>query len=250
MIVATAHQPAFLPWLGLIHKIIMSDIFIFMDIAKFRKRAFMHRNKIEINKTSHFLGLKIDDNSDRQYCHQIEISNFHKNNLDELSNKILINYKNYDFFKDLEQFIKNCFDKNLTKLNDLCIIQLQYLCNVLNIKTKIIKESDFLEFNETLKIDASERLFLHAKKNNADIYITGINSKEYLNAEIFSRNNILHYTQKFDYLYFKKYQTCEEPLSIIHQIAKLGFNNLKKELLKTQLSKNQLIQFINDRSRI
>ena len=250
MIIATAHQPAFLPWLGLIHKLIMSDIFIFMDIAKFRKRAFMHRNKIEINKTSHFLGLKIDDNSDNQYCHQIQISNFHKNNLVELSNKILINYKNYEFYKDLDEFIRNCFDKNLTKLNDLCIIQLQYLCSVLNIKTKIIKESDFLTFNDTLKIEASERLLLHAKKNNADIYITGINSKEYLNKEIFLKNNIFHYTQEFDYLYFKKYQICEEPLSIIHQIAKLGFDNLKQEILKTQLSKESLIQSINDRSRV
>ena len=50
MKICSAHQPAFLPWLGLIHKIIVSDIFVFMDIAKFGKRAFMHRNKIEIEK--------------------------------------------------------------------------------------------------------------------------------------------------------------------------------------------------------
>ena len=40
MLILSAHQPAFLPWLGLIEKVILSDIFIVMDIAKFRKRAF------------------------------------------------------------------------------------------------------------------------------------------------------------------------------------------------------------------
>ena len=66
MKVVSAHQPAFMPWIGLIHKVLLSDTFIFMNIAKFRKRAFMHRNRIEINDTAHFIGLKLSDQSDFQ----------------------------------------------------------------------------------------------------------------------------------------------------------------------------------------
>ena len=63
MKITSAHQPAFMPWIGLIHKVFLSDVFIFMDIAKFRKRAFMHRNRIEINDAAHFIGLKVNDQS-------------------------------------------------------------------------------------------------------------------------------------------------------------------------------------------
>ena len=39
-LVVSAHQPAFLPWLGYIEKFALSDIFIVMDIAKFRKSIY------------------------------------------------------------------------------------------------------------------------------------------------------------------------------------------------------------------
>ena len=48
--IVSAHQPAFLPWIGYLHKLSLSDEFIVMDLAKFRKREFIHRNIIEINK--------------------------------------------------------------------------------------------------------------------------------------------------------------------------------------------------------
>ena len=38
MKVVSAHQPAFMPWIGLIHKVLLSDT-LFMNIAKL-KRAY------------------------------------------------------------------------------------------------------------------------------------------------------------------------------------------------------------------
>ena len=55
----------------------VSDTFVVMDIAKFRKRAFMHRNMIEINSMEHFLGLRFSKDTDlvqRQYNKKISIS--------------------------------------------------------------------------------------------------------------------------------------------------------------------------------
>ena len=52
--IVSAHQPAFLPWIGYLHKLSLSDEFIVMDLAKFRKREFIHRNIIEINKEKIF----------------------------------------------------------------------------------------------------------------------------------------------------------------------------------------------------
>ena len=242
MKVVTAHQPAFLPWIGLLHKIMLSDIFIFMDIAKFRKRAFMHRNKIEINKNSHYIGLKLSDDSDAQYCHEVSISSFHKKNLEEIYNKIILTYKKYENFKDLDFFLTKAFNENKNYLNDICLTQLKVLCDVMELKIKIINESTIIDFEKSKNISASERLFFHAIKTSADVYITGINSIDYLDSTIFEKNKITHKVQNFNYNFFLKYQNCTEPLSVVHQIAKLGFYRLKEELLANQVNKNNFLQ--------
>lgn len=86
----------------------------------------------------------------------------------------------------------------------------------------------------------SERLLLHALKTKAHIYVTGINSLNYLDKSIFIRNKILNYIQNFDYTVFKIYQKTEGQLSVIHQIATIGFSKLKEIILKTQEKKENL----------
>ena len=83
MKIVSAHQPAFLPWLGYIEKIGLSDQFILMNLAKFRKRAFMHRNKIEINQKPHYLGFHLEKNADYLNCNEVYIN---KNFPKDLSN--------------------------------------------------------------------------------------------------------------------------------------------------------------------
>ena len=81
----------------------------------------------------------------------------------------------------------------------------------------------------------------HAKITNANIYVTGINSKDYLDESLFNNNNVIHLVQKFDYKKFFEQQSCIEPLSIIHQIAKIGYGELKNNLNNFQISKKDII---------
>ena len=45
--ILTAHQPVYLPWIGLFHKIYLADQFCWFDIAQYQKRDFNNRNKIK-----------------------------------------------------------------------------------------------------------------------------------------------------------------------------------------------------------
>ena len=45
--ILTAHQPVYLPWLGLFHKIALADCFCIFDIAQYQKKDFNNRNKIK-----------------------------------------------------------------------------------------------------------------------------------------------------------------------------------------------------------
>lgn len=243
----SAHQPAFLPWLGLIHKVMLSDIFIFMDIAKFRKRAFMHRNYIEINQKENVLGLNVNDKADYLNCDEVKISAFHSDCLNKIKNKIETTYKNTEYFEDLIEFLSNTFEHNQMDLNSICLKQLLFLKDKFEIKTQIIKESKILSNN--FKSTPTERLLQHAIQTKANIYITGTNSVNYLEKKLFDEHKIFNYVQKFNYLPFSKYQFTNHPLSTIHQISKIGFKKIKKMLVETQINKQNILE-IYDRSRI
>ena len=94
---------------------------------------------------------------------------------------------------------------------------------------------------EIKDLGASRRLLRHAQHTNSQVYITGINSTDYLDVEIFKKNNIYHLVQKFNYDIFRNLQKCEDPLSIIHQIAHLGFDNLANLMNETQINKEKIL---------
>lgn len=240
MKIVSGHQPAFIPWLGLIHKLMVSDVFVFMDIAKFRKRAFMHRNVIEINDKKNLIGLKVNDKSDYLLCDNVKISDFHKNNLDEIKSKLINIYKNSNFFNDLQEFISETFKNDIFDLNTICLSQLKFLKKKFNLKTEIILESEII--NKDNNMSATARLVEHATKTQAKIYVTGINSINYLDKNLFKEKKIHNYVQKFDYTPFKVYQSTNEPLSIVHQISKIGFNKINQIMLETQKNKKEIIK--------
>ena len=241
--ICSAHQPAFLPWCGYIHKILLSDDFIFMDIAKFRKRSFMHRNMIEINGLEHFLGLRLSKSSDLLSCDEIKLELTNHEMLDIIVKKIEHTYKNSKFKNDLEDFLNFSFKvMKLQSLNELCLMQLSYFVKKFQIDVKIIKESQILNKNELKELGSSKRLLLHALNTNSSYYITGINSKNYLNQEVFTQNGIKNIIQDFDYDVFKKFQNCNEPLSIVHQIAMIGMNNINFILRNDQITKKEILE--------
>ena len=44
--ILTAHQPVYLPWLGLFHKISLADQFVYFDDVQYQTRDWNSRNKI------------------------------------------------------------------------------------------------------------------------------------------------------------------------------------------------------------
>jgi hypothetical protein len=45
-VIVTAHQPAYLPWLGLLHKAALADTFVLVDNVQFEKDSFINRNRL------------------------------------------------------------------------------------------------------------------------------------------------------------------------------------------------------------
>ena len=101
----TAHQPAFLPWVGFLQKLLFAKNFILMDLAQFRKRSFMHRNLIEINGLENFIGIKLSKKMDEKIMSEISISNDeYLSNVNEIYEKSSCNIKKSHIFMKLRKF--------------------------------------------------------------------------------------------------------------------------------------------------
>ena len=152
IIFCSAHQPAFLPWAGLLQKMLFSEKFIVMDLANFRKRSFMHRNKIEINKKENFVGINISKNQDTLPCNKIEIYGDEiKINLEYIFKKIYFEYKKYNNFTEIEDFFNYLIKSNPKNFLDLIDKQNKYLLKKFKSNSKIYKETDiYLNFYKAL----------------------------------------------------------------------------------------------------
>lgn len=224
---STAHQPAFLPWLGLIQKIYFSKKFILMDMANFRKRSYMHRNLIEINNSEFFIGLSIPKKFDETPCNQILYGeNFIKKDLEKIYEKISYQYKKDKFFCETENFFNKILNRKPKSFIDLIKIQNEIIFKNLNAKTKFYTESEIFNKDEYRKMNVNEKLLKHATFLNEKNYLSGVNSVKYLDLEIFKKKQINNFIQKFDYSYLLKFQKTSKPLSLIHQISKLGFDGI------------------------
>ena len=56
----SGHQPAYLPWLGLFHKLYLSDVFVYMDTVQFLQGDWNNRNMIKTSQKPLMLTVPID----------------------------------------------------------------------------------------------------------------------------------------------------------------------------------------------
>ena len=183
--IVTAHQPAYLPWLGYIEKIMRSDIYVFLDAVQFEKNSFTNRNKIKtpqgpiwltvpvISKGhigSTMMELMIDKRGSWQRKHL---------------NAISLNYKKAPYYEEIIEKIKPFYLNDYETLVDFCFDYTKFWLKELNINTKIVRFSDL-----KIQSEKSDLVFDICQKLKADTYISGALGKGYLKEERFLTNGI------------------------------------------------------------
>ena len=184
--ILTAHQPVYLPWLGLFHKIALSDLFCYFDIVQYQRKDYNNRNKIKTSNGELWLSVPVES----------------KNHLNKNVSKILIvqgnwvkkhlksielNYKKTPFFKDyfpeLQSILINESKNSLGYLN---LKLLEFFMECLSIDTQIVKASDysFDGIGSDLVLDMCVRL-------GADSYIFGEQGKNYADVKAFKEAEIV-----------------------------------------------------------
>jgi hypothetical protein len=192
-IILSAHQPVYMPWLGLFHKIALADIFCVFDIVQYQRKDFNNRNRIKTSAGPIWLSVPVKSSGrlDSTIA-DIEIINdgWHKKHLKSIE----LNYKKTPYFEQYFHGLKKILDTPYQYLVDLNFDILVYTLDALDIDTKIVKASNysFGGVKSELVLDMCIQL-------NADTYIFGEQGKNYADANSFNDKGISLYFQSYNH---------------------------------------------------
>lgn len=235
--IITAHQPAYLPWLGYIHKIALSDTYVILDNVQFEKNSFTNRNKIYSSQGELMITVPIQIKGHiGKPIKEIRISNlenWHKKHW----NSIVQSYRKAPFFDCYASWLESFYSKEWNFLIDLTSEMLYFLIKKMDIKTKIIRQSD-----TGIKSQKQDLVFDLCKATNADIYISGSLGRDYLDLKPFKEAGIEVYFQSYQHPVYSqsgKYGFIPN-LGIIDLLMNVGSERALAIITSGNIQKNQL----------
>jgi hypothetical protein len=220
--ILTAHQPSYLPWLGLINKIMKADLFCYFDCVQYQKKEYDNRNSIKTNSGILKLSVPVESkNHLTKKINEIRIINKGWNKKHIKSIKLAYQKSKYfdNYFPELENILKNKHDK----LTDLNFKILKFLLKSFKITTPVVLASDY-----NFEGSKSSLVLDMCKKLKAKEYIFGGEGKNYANVKEFTKNNIKLHFQVFNHpIYNQLYGKFVPNLSSIDLLFNEGSNSSK-----------------------
>lgn len=183
--ILTAHQPVYLPWLGLFHKIALADLFCYFDIAQYQTKDFNNRNKIKTNTGEIWLSVPVE--SKHHFEKSVGEIRIVQNGWQRKHFKsIQLAYQKAPFFKDyIGELEALLIGREYATLSALNLEMLRYFMKSLAIDTPIVKASDYA-FSGT-KSDLVLDMCLQLK---ADVYIFGAQGRNYADTDKFRAHGV------------------------------------------------------------
>ena len=228
-IILTAHQPVYMPWLGLFHKIALADVFCYFDIVQYQKKDYNNRNKIKTKNGELWLSVPVQSKNHLEK-NVSEILIIQDEWVKKHIKSIELNYKKTPFFDlyfpRIKSILINESEKSLGWLN---FQLLEYFLACLDINTPVVKASDY-----NFKGRGSDLVLDMCIELGADKYIFGEQGKNYADIGSFKEAGIEVYFQKYKHPIYKQVGWGFIPyMSIIDLLFNKG-----NESFKILMSKN------------
>lgn len=235
----SAHQPTYIPWLGLFHKIAVADLFVVYDDVEYSRYGWYNRNYILSKNGLILLVVPIKRQFSSKLLHnQVKIDNSENWSKKHLKS-IELCYSKSPFFKNyINQFI-DIFNKKYEYLFDLNISILSFFLKEFEIRTKIKFASEL-----NLNFKKSERALDLAVKTKATHILFGELGENYAEIDRFENKNIKVIFQKYNHPVYNQFNTKKftSKLSSIDLLFNYGKDSLKI-LTKNNLTKSDYLNF-------
>ena len=141
--ILTAHQPVYLPWLGLFHKIALADTFISFNQVQYLPKDWNNRNRIKTHNGPIWLTVPVLKSGHREKTiSDIEINNdlpWRRKNW----KSIHLNYKDAPYFDKYAAFFEDVYKQKWQRLTKLNEYVLKWFLKILGSKVEFLDASQF-----------------------------------------------------------------------------------------------------------
>ncbi len=233
--IVTAHQPAYLPWLGLLHKAALSDTFVIVDNVQFEKDSFVNRNKVRTPRGWLWLTVPV----------------FSKGHTNSTIGALRIRpmpwarkhwtafrmfYARAPFFHDHAPFLEEMYSRRWELLVDLCEYMLVYLFRAFGIGARLIRAS-------TLSVSGrkSDYVLDLCRKTEARTFIFGTLGRDYADVDAFQAAGVRVVFQEYQHpTYPQAYPGFELGMNAFDLLMNVGPRS-REALLSGNVSREALV---------
>ena len=208
-------QPYFLPYLGYLQLIKSVDKFVVYDTIQYTKKGWINRNRYLSNNQPSIFSIPIKKDSDYLDVNQRYLADDYLSYNRKTLRKLEHSYKNAPNFDKVFPLITDMFlfDKS-NNLFDFIFNSLQLLTNYLEIDTPLIKSSEVVGDDTTLK--SKSRLVNLCKQLSANEYINPIGGVELYDKDEFKKEGLNLNFHKINKIEYKQYNDIHVPyLSVL-----------------------------------
>lgn len=183
--ILTAHQPMFMPWLGLFDKIAKADVFCIFDDVPFERHGFGNRNKIKTHNGEQWLTVpvRLDDHLGKP-AREVRICNDHNWRRKHLR-AIELAYQKAPYFKFYWPGVIMLYEKELETLAEFNCCMLLTFMALLGIEVSVVKASE-----QSFTGSKSDLVLDMCRKLGASEYIFGSQGRGYADVEAFEAAGI------------------------------------------------------------
>jgi hypothetical protein len=217
-LILSAHQPAYLPWLGLFHKIAVADVFVILDGVQFEKNSFANRNKVKGPNGPVWLtvpvALKGHMNSTIRDIAIASNPKWQKKHWKTIQQA----YAKAPYFERYSSFFEEIYSRDWKWLCELNWAILEYLLRELGIGTRVYHQTE-LSISGT-----GEDLILNLSRHfGAKVFVFGSLGEQYVTPEKFSTNGVDTHFQTYHHPeYPQLYDGFQSHLSVIDLLFNVG----------------------------
>ena len=220
--ILTAHQPVYLPWLGVFHKIALADRFVSFNQVQYQPKDWNNRNRVKTPQGPVWLSVPVKRKGylEKKIC-DIEINNDvkwrHKH-----WNTLLHNYGKAPHFSNYAEYFEDVYSRQWKTLTELNESMLAWFLSELGINAPIISAGDL-----DLQGAKSDLVLDMCKKLDADIYIFGEQGRGYADEATFEAAGIKPLFQDYRHpVYAQQQGDFISHLSIVDLLFNCGGDSL------------------------
>lgn len=192
--ILTAHQPVYLPWLGLFHKIALADMFISFNQVQYQPKDWNNRNQIKTNQGPIWLSVPVL----RKGYLEKSISDIEINNNEPWARKhwksLQVAYAKAPYFKLYADFFADIYSRRWESLVDLNETMLKGFLEILGINVPVhsAAEWNFVGAKSELVLD----MCIQA---GASDYIFGAQGRDYADVDAFTSAGVTAHFQDYSH---------------------------------------------------